>query len=120
MTFSESVNACLSKSFDAKGRASRSEFWWFYLFNTVTYIFTQVASTITTGTLSTVLAWSWLALFPAEISAGIRRMHDVDRSGWFYLIPIYNIVLLVEIGTAGPNRYGDRTDGVPDFVFPEG
>jgi uncharacterized membrane protein YhaH (DUF805 family) len=29
-----------------------------------------------------------------SITAGVRRLHDVGKSGWFYLVPIYNIVLL--------------------------
>jgi len=107
MTFSESINVCLSKSFNAKGRASRSEYWWFYLFSTIFYQATEVASSRTSGTTSLLIALSWLVVLPAEISVGIRRMHDIDKSGWFQLIPLYNIVLLATEGTAGPNRFDD-------------
>jgi uncharacterized membrane protein YhaH (DUF805 family) len=41
------------------------------------------------------------------ITVGIRRMHDVDRRGWFLLIPIYSLVLLISKGTEGRNRFGD-------------
>jgi hypothetical protein len=34
-------------------------------------------------------------------------MHDVDKSGWFILIPIYNFVLAVTPGTVGSNRFGE-------------
>jgi uncharacterized membrane protein YhaH (DUF805 family) len=33
-------------------------------------------------------------------------MHDVDKSGWFILIPIYNLILCCTDGTEGPNQYG--------------
>jgi uncharacterized membrane protein YhaH (DUF805 family) len=36
----------------------------------------------------------------------VKRMHDVDKSGWFLLIPIYNLILLLTPGTEGPNRFG--------------
>jgi uncharacterized membrane protein YhaH (DUF805 family) len=38
---------------------------------------------------------------------GIKRMHDMDKSGWCVLIPIYNFILLLGAGTPGPNQYGD-------------
>ncbi|HNX38523.1 MAG TPA: DUF805 domain-containing protein [Candidatus Cloacimonadota bacterium] len=41
------------------------------------------------------------------IIQGIKRMHDVDKSGWFILIPIYNLILCLTNGTPGPNRFGD-------------
>lgn len=110
MTFSESISVCLSKSFDAKGRASRPEYWWFYLFSLIAYWISAIGSMMTTGIVSTVLAWAWLVLWPAEISAGIRRTHDVGKSGWFCLIPIYNIVLLVTAGDEGSNTYGPPTE----------
>ena len=40
------------------------------------------------------------------ICTGVRRMHDVDKSGWCLLIPIYNLILLVKEGTVGVNRFG--------------
>jgi uncharacterized membrane protein YhaH (DUF805 family) len=36
----------------------------------------------------------------------VKRMHDVDRSGWFLLIPLYNLVLALTPGTVGNNRFG--------------
>jgi uncharacterized membrane protein YhaH (DUF805 family) len=34
-------------------------------------------------------------------------MHDVDKSGWFILVPIYGFILSVTAGTVGTNRFGD-------------
>jgi uncharacterized membrane protein YhaH (DUF805 family) len=41
-----------------------------------------------------------------SIAVGVRRMHDVGKSGWFLLIPIYNLVLACTDGEQGPNQYG--------------
>lgn len=46
------------------------------------------------------------ALLMPLLGVGIRRMHDLDKSGWFSLIPIYNLVLASTDGTKGPNRFG--------------
>ena len=40
------------------------------------------------------------------IAAACRRMHDVGKSGWFMLIPFYNLFLAVSPGDVGPNKYG--------------
>lgn len=47
-----------------------------------------------------------LAILLPAIAVGVRRMHDVDKSGWFLLIPIYNLILACTDGTKGPNRFG--------------
>jgi uncharacterized membrane protein YhaH (DUF805 family) len=41
-----------------------------------------------------------------SIAVAVRRMHDVGKSGWFVLIPIYNLVLAVTEGNKGTNEYG--------------
>ncbi len=47
-----------------------------------------------------------LAVFLPSLGAAIRRMHDVDRSGWWILVPIANIIFLFTDGTKGDNQYG--------------
>ena len=47
-----------------------------------------------------------LAVFIPSIAAGVRRMHDVDRSGWWIIVPIVNLVFAVTKGTEGENRFG--------------
>jgi uncharacterized membrane protein YhaH (DUF805 family) len=49
----------------------------------------------------------FLALFIPSIAVGCRRMHDVGRSGWFQLIPIYNLILALTPSNPGTNKYGD-------------
>lgn len=105
MTFSNSISTCLSKSFNYKGRASRSEFWWFMLFATIINIggnilttFFQAAgneeSAMAMGLISSVLMI--LLIFPS-LAVGARRLHDIGRSGWWQLIMITIIGYLVLI-----------------------
>jgi uncharacterized membrane protein YhaH (DUF805 family) len=47
-----------------------------------------------------------LGIIIPSIAVTVRRMHDVDKSGWFCLIPIYGLVLCCTNGTQGQNRFG--------------
>lgn len=83
MTFSKSISTCFGKFFDFKGKASRPEFWWFYLFTTLlTWGLMLVDKSDITSTI-----FSLIVLFPI-IAAGSRRLHDTNRSGWWQLIMI--------------------------------
>lgn len=93
MEFTESIKTCLSKYANFNGRASRSEYWWFWVF--VSLI--QAIASVMDPTLGTICQ---LALLLPMLAAGVRRMHDTNHSGWFLLIPIYNIILL-----ASPTKY---------------
>jgi uncharacterized membrane protein YhaH (DUF805 family) len=95
---------CLINYFAFKGRARRSEYWFFTVFNLLfSIIFTLL------GTLNDFyylgLIYNVLLLFPA-LSVGVRRMHDVGKSGWFLLVPIYNLILAFTEGNKGDNQYG--------------
>ena len=102
MSFADSIKTCFTKYFDIKGRASRSEYWWFILFYEIFYVPFYI-----TG--NRVFGIGVLATMIPCLTAAIRRMHDVDKSGWFILIPIYNFVLAVTEGTPGPNRFGGNS-----------
>ena len=92
---------------DYSGRTSRSEFWWFYLFVLVSPLATALISLIFT-TIFALLKLEELSRFsliffflytiniPVFIAVGIRRMHDVGKSGWFILVPLYNFYLFVQ------------------------
>jgi uncharacterized membrane protein YhaH (DUF805 family) len=99
----EAVMTCFSKYATFSGRASRSEFWWFYL----TYILVLVVG-------GAINEYAFLAFFVFIIpywAAAVRRMHDGNHSGWWMLVPIVNLVFLVSKGTDGPNKYGDIAIG---------
>jgi len=115
MTFVEAVKTCLSKYAIFDGRASRSEFWWFYL----AYILFVIASDIViklqpfAQNIPVIILISLLklGLVVPQLAVGIRRLHDTDHSGWFLLVPIYNLWLQCKRGTPGPNRFGDNPLG---------
>ena len=99
------VSVCLKKYATFEGRASRSEYWFFALF----YIIVSVLSGFVEG-ITGIMGLSYLpffALFIPSIAVGCRRMHDVGRSGWFQLVPIYNLILALTPSNPGTNKYGD-------------
>ena len=99
------VSVCLSKYATFTGRASRSEYWFFFLF---TLIIAVAAGIISALMGSELVGYALQAAFWIPgLSVSIRRMHDVDKSGWFILIPIYNFILTLTPGTVGPNRFDD-------------
>ena len=63
-----------------------------------------------------------LVTFIPGLAVAVRRMHDVGKSGWYVLIPIYNIVLLASVGEEGENQYGpdpnqsEHSEALDDFV----
>lgn len=104
MTFGESISTCFAKYATFEGRASRSEYWWFFLFT----LLASVASSIVSETLSALFS---LGVLLPSLAVGARRLHDINRSGWFlllWLIPIVGwIVLIVWAVQEGkePNRF---------------
>lgn len=87
-----------------KGRARRSEYWYFILFSFVVSIILNVIGAYS-GAIFLGTAYSIAVLLPS-LAVGVRRMHDVNKSGWFVLIPFYNLILACTDGTAGDNEYG--------------
>ena len=96
------------------GRARRKEYWYFTLFY---FLIAFLASTITaflansTDMINIVYDICVMIFFIPSIAVGVRRMHDVDKSGWFILIPFYNLILACANGTPGPNQYGPDPKG---------
>lgn len=58
--------------------------------------------------------YSWGVFLPS-IAVAVRRMHDINKSGWFILIPFYNIYLFCIDGTRGENAYGEDPKGRAGF-----
>lgn len=93
MKFSESISVCFSKYATFSGRASRSEYWWFYLFWLLMYWATLIVDQVLVasvgyGFTSIMLT---LALFLPFLSVTVRRLHDTGRSGWWYFI-VFTII----------------------------
>jgi len=113
----------LKKYTEFSGRARRKEYWYFALINIiVTIILTMVDSAMGTlneltgyGVLNTV--YSLAVLLPA-IGVGIRRLHDIGKSGWWLLIgfiplvgAIVLIIFFVKDSQPGENLYGPNPKG---------
>lgn len=129
MGFTEAVKTCLSKSFTVKGRATRSEFWYFMLCQFLTYLVAIIflllnADWISDGSnnllaiislvIGVLAALAYLCYIPASICAQVRRLHDTGRSGayWFLsFVPFGGLVLLYfcVLPSVGDNEYGDNT-----------
>lgn len=95
------------------GRARRKEYWMFTLFFVVGLIAIEIVAVILTmisATLGSIilglLGLACLALMVPALAVGVRRMHDVGKSGWFILIPIYSLILAITEGEKGDNMYG--------------
>ena len=115
------IKTQFQKSFDWKGRASRTTFWYFFLFWVVVYFVILVLAFILTAIHLWFIAWLlWVIAFFAWIfptlSVGARRLQDQDKNPlWLliWLVPFGIIVLIVfwaMEGTSGPNQYGAATD----------
>ena len=86
------------------GRAGRSEFWFFVLFNIIVSVVLQIVGGLIGFNFLSIIYT--LAVLVPSIAVGIRRMHDIGKSGWYILIPIYDIVLAATPGDSGSNTYG--------------
>lgn len=126
MGFQDAVRSCFSKYVTFSGRAPRSEFWYFVLFGVIGSIILGVIDTMLfppeattdTGPLSSI--FGLLILLP-HLSVTVRRLHDLDRSGWWWwlgLIPLIGWIILIvwyaTKGTSGPNRFGPDPFGGDD------
>ena len=115
MTFIESVKSVYSNYATFKGRAPRSEYWWFSLFMIVMSValgFLDITffGPQDVGPLGVIFA---LASFIPGIAVTVRRLHDKDKSGWWYFIafiPLIGVIVLLVFmimkGTEGENRFG--------------
>lgn len=91
------------------GRARRKEYWMFFLFNMIISICIGIIEGILSEGRTDVMflgnIYSLAVLLPS-LAVAVRRMHDVGKSGWYMLIPIYNLILAVTEGERGTNEYG--------------
>ena len=106
--------AVLKKYAVFTGRARRSEFWYFMLINFIILVGILFLEGIIGidplyknggGILVNLYR---LVIFLPSLGVSIRRMHDVDKSGWYILIPIYNIILAATKGKTAKNKYGSN------------
>jgi uncharacterized membrane protein YhaH (DUF805 family) len=123
MGFTDAVRICLQKYADFSGRGRRSEYWYFALFNLLVAIAAGILDAILGTDFDTgsgvIGLLASLALLLPGLAAGVRRLHDTTRSGWWILIgliPIIGWIILIVfyVQDSHPdNQYGPNPKGVP-------
>lgn len=112
MTFLEVISSIPKNYFNFEGRASRSEYWYFFLFCfLIGIVVNLLVATIPDLNLLPIIIG--LILLIPGISFGVRRLHDTNRSGWWILIaliPIIGVIILIIFflipGDNGSNDFG--------------
>ena len=111
MNFGQSITTCMGKYVTFSGRASRSEFWWFYLFTVlISWGATLVEAAmfgVGTGILSSIVS---LAFILPTLAASSRRLHDIGKSGWWFLIALtgVGVILLIVWWASDAKPAGER------------
>ena len=121
--FGDAVKTCLKKSFTYRGRASRSEYWYFCLAHATAVIillillvsFDDLHSRKGTVAVAAALGAFYLITFAPFLAVTVRRLHDTNRTGWWYLlvfVPVIGwIILLIwwaGASSPGTNMYGPQ------------
>src|SRR3954467_14854791 len=124
MSFQDAVRICLQQKYaDFTGRARRSEYWFFFLFNFIAQAvagFLDGLFRIRSVYGGPIQGLVWLALLVPSLAVGVRRLHDTGRSGWWLLIgliPVIGTIILIVFlateGQPGDNQYGPTPKQVP-------
>jgi uncharacterized membrane protein YhaH (DUF805 family) len=111
MGFGQAISSGFAKYVNFSDRSCRSEYWYWTLFT----IIAGVVATVIDSTLNTqvVNPLFQLVIVIPSLAVGVRRLHDIDHSGWWILIGLIPLVGLIALvvwfatkGTTGPNRFG--------------
>jgi uncharacterized membrane protein YhaH (DUF805 family) len=115
MSFTEAIRSGFSNYAVFFGRATRSEYWYWVLFAMLGGLATVIIDSAIFASHSSVSPLNSLfnlAIFLPGLGLAVRRLHDIDRSGWWILITLtlIGVFLLIywacQSGTPGPNRFG--------------
>ncbi|WP_452219885.1 DUF805 domain-containing protein [Lacinutrix salivirga] len=105
------------------GRARRQEYWMFTLFHIIfivslAFVGAYVAEFNDSGIGFIPLGLYMLATFIPALALASRRLHDIGKTGWYYLVRfipyiggIWFLILMVQNGNVGPNQYGPDPKG---------
>ena len=116
MDFQTSIKTCFNKYAVFSGRASRSEFWWFALFALIGGIIAWIIDVMILGYDAEAngpinLIFSIILILPS-FAVGARRLHDIDKTGWWQLLwltivgGILVIIWQATMGEKKKNKYG--------------
>ncbi len=107
MGFGKAVATAFKKYVTFSGRASRSEYWWFVLFYTLllglAFYIDMSSGDGFSGLWVNIVTYGLLL---PSITISVRRLHDINMSGWWYLVFLVPIVGITKKGDEGDNRFG--------------
>lgn len=113
MNFNEAVVSGFHRYFDFQTRSSRSEYWWWFLFAIIVSIGSTILDELLFGGMVIIDLISSLALLIPGIAVSVRRLHDVNRSGWWILSAFTVIGMIFPLfywsvlrGDQGTNKFG--------------
>jgi uncharacterized membrane protein YhaH (DUF805 family) len=114
MNFTQAISSGFNNYVNFTGRAARSEFWYWALFAALASLAGELIdlALFTSSTFTPVQTLVNLALFLPGLAVSVRRLHDLDRTGWWLLL-IFTVIGIIVLlvwdcmrGTVGPNRFG--------------
>lgn len=79
------------------GRARRAEYWYFVLFNTIIYTAVTIISNAIGDKTNALISLYILFMFVPSLAVTVRRLHDVDYSGWFLLVTLIPLIGIIWI-----------------------
>jgi len=107
------VRTGIGKFADFSGRSSRPEYWYLMLPVIILLVAAELLDMLLLNGMMVLSPILGLATFVPMLSAGMRRLHDIDRSGWWLLVALIPVVgalvvvyLCCQPGTTGENRFG--------------
>lgn len=111
MGFGKAISTGFVKYFNFSDRACRSEFWYWTLFTVIAgMVAALIDAQLNTQLVSSVFD---LATLLPSLAIAVRRLHDLDQSGWWLLLGLIPIIGAIGLliwfaskGTDGPNRFG--------------
>ena len=114
---------CLKNYTNFTGRARRKEFWMFVAVNCAVSIILSILGGIISSWIGSIISMIYgLAIVVPAIAVGVRRLHDIGKSGWLYLlglIPFIGAVILIiwacKPGDTGENEYGPDPKETPEM-----
>jgi uncharacterized membrane protein YhaH (DUF805 family) len=114
MNFTQAISSGFNNYVNFTGRAARSEFWYWALFAALASLAGELIdlALFTSSTFTPIQTLVNLALFLPGLAVSVRRLHDLDRTGWSLLL-IFTVIGIIVLlvwdcmrGTVGPNRFG--------------
>jgi uncharacterized membrane protein YhaH (DUF805 family) len=121
MNFLNAVKSYFVRWNDFKTRSSRSEYWWATLFSVLVSLALELLNVAIASnppalilTISILVLIFLIFMMIASLALAVRRLHDLDKSGWWYLL-VFTIIGIIPLtiwfcskGTEGENRFGEN------------